>query len=63
MFGESISRTQKTVMASCIAIHAVLRWIEVFDDLHFYERGTAENSWHSRLILSLLLIHACSAEA
>jgi hypothetical protein len=41
MFGETISRTQQTVMERCIASHAMLRWSHVFADRHFVERGVA----------------------
>jgi hypothetical protein len=39
------------------------RWTQVFEDLHFFERGMSENPWHSSQFWSLLLIHANSAEA
>ena len=67
MFEGSITRTQQTVMGlACIARFAILHWshIFVFSDLHFTERGTAENfSWSLGWSWSLLLTHADLVEA
>lgn len=48
---------------TCIANCSVLCESPILTDIHFIERGTAENSWNSSWSWSFLPIHANSAEA
>lgn len=60
--GESLSGLNRQWPGPCRASCATLCWALIFTDLHFTERGTAENSWHSGWSWSLLLTRANSAE-
>ena len=77
MFGESINRTQWMVKLACVASFTMLYWSCVFilADLHFIERGMAENfsrhpgwSWSLQLTCNLaeswlfLLDHTTAAD-
>lgn len=56
MFGESINGTQWTVTGTCIASLAILCSSYVFTELHFLERGMAENFfWYPNSWLSMTL--------
>lgn len=58
MFGESINRTQWTVM-ECLQLFVGLESSLIFTSL----REAQQNSWHSGWSWYLLLTHADSAEA
>ena len=61
---ESINRTQlNSDRALSSASLGALCWSSVFSDLHFVERGMAENSKHPGWFWSLLLSCANLAEA